>query len=151
HYAVMCQNDSLPLLIFIHGAPGAWYGYMNLMDDTLLQKKFKMISVDRPGYGKSGYGHEQLSVQMQALAVKQIIDKENTLGKKVHLMGPSYGAPIAALLAINYPQITERLFMVSPVIDPDHEKFYWFSSIGTWKPVQWMLPEILNVATREKY
>ena len=151
HYTVISKKDSLPLLILLHGAPGAWYGYMNLMEDSLLQQNFKMIALDRPGYGKSGYGKPELSTQLQALAVKTIIDAENTSHKKVHLFGRSYGAPIAAWLAINYPQLTERLFMISPVIDPDKEKFYWFSSIGKWKPVQWMLPKLLNVATAEKY
>jgi pimeloyl-ACP methyl ester carboxylesterase len=151
HYTVVSKNDSLPLLIFLHGAPGAWYGYMNLMDDSLLQQRYKMIAVDRLGYGKSDYGKPELSTQLQALAVKTVIETENTSRKKVHVLGRSYGAPIAAWLAINYPQLTERLFMISPVIDPDHEKFYWFSSIGKWKPVKWLLPKLLNVATDEKY
>jgi len=151
HYVVMCKNDTLPLLILVHGAPGAWYGYMNLMDDTLLQQNYKLIAIDRLGYGKSNYGKAETSTQMQAMAIKEIIDQENSSGKKVVLLGRSYGAPIAALLSIHYPQQIEKLFMISPVIDPQHEKFYWFSSIGKWKPVQWFLPKMLNVATKEKY
>lgn len=151
HYAVISRNDTLPLLVFVHGAPGAWYGYMNLMDDTVLQKKYKMIAVDRLGYGKSDYGHPETSTTLQALSIKSVIDKENTTGKKVTLIGRSYGAPITAWLAINYPQQVDRLFMISPVIDPAKEKFYWFSGAGKWKPVQWILPELLNVATAEKY
>lgn len=151
HYAILSKSDTLPLLVMIHGAPGAWYGYMNLTDDSTLQKHFKIVAIDRLGYGKSGYGQEELSVQMQALAVKSIIDKENTQHKKVYLLGRSYGAPIAAWLAINYPQNVEKLMMVSPVIDPDKEKFYWFSDIGNSSLVQWALPDLLNVATKEKY
>ena len=151
HYAVIGKNDSLPLLVFVHGAPGAWYGYLNLMDDTLLQQKYKLVSVDRLGYGKSNYGRAEISTQLQALAVKQIIEQENVNGKKIILFGRSYGAPIAAQLAINYPQRVKKLFMISPVIDPKHEKFYWFSNLGKWKIVQWFLPEFLNVATKEKF
>src|SRR5258706_5468225 len=47
HYAVVSKSDTLPLLIMVHGAPGAWYGYMNLTDDTLLQRHFKIVAVDR--------------------------------------------------------------------------------------------------------
>ena len=151
HYAIISKNDSLPLLVFIHGAPGAWYGYMNLMDDSLLQTKFKLVAVDRLGYGKSSYGNAELSTQIQALSIKKIIDTENTSNKKVILMGRSYGAPIAAWLAINYPQQVKELIMISPVIDPEKEKFYWFSNIGKWKAVQLFLPKMLNVATKEKY
>jgi len=151
HYAVLSKNDTLPLLVMVHGAPGAWWGYLNLTDDSLLQEHFKIVAVDRLGYGKSGYGKEELSVQKQALAIKQIIEKENTTGKKVYLLGRSYGAPVTAWLAIHYPEKFEKLVMVSPVIDPDKEKFYWFSDIGNSSLVQWALPEFLNVATKEKF
>lgn len=151
HYAVLSKSDTLPLLLMVHGAPGAWYGYLNLTDDSLLQEHFKIVAVDRLGYGKSGYGKEELSIETQALAIKKIIDKENTSHKKVYLLGRSYGAPITAWLAINYPEQFEKLVMVSPVIDPDKEKFYWFSDLGKSSLVQWMLPDLLNVATKEKF
>lgn len=151
HYVVMSHNDTLPLLVFVHGAPGAWYGYLNLLDDSLLQTRFKMVSLDRLGYGKSNYGKAELSVQMQSLEIKRIIEEENGTGKKVFLVGRSYGAPIAAWYAIHYPQNVEKLLMISPVIDPDKEKFYWFSDIGKWWLVQALLPDLLNVATQEKY
>lgn len=151
HYAVISKSDTLPLLLLVHGAPGAWYGYMRMMNDSLLQQRFKMVSLDRLGYGKSDYGHPELSVQLQALAVKAVMDAENTSHKKVYLFGRSYGAPITAWLAINYPQQVEKLFMISPVIDPEKEKFYWFSNIGRWRVTQWFLPRFLNVATAEKF
>lgn len=151
HYAVISKSDTLPLLIMVHGAPGAWYGYLNMTEDTLLQNNFKIVAVDRLGYGKSGYGKEELSVQKQAMAINKIIEKENRSGKKVYLLGRSYGAPIAAYLAIKNPDRYEKLVMVSPVIDPDKEKFYWFSDIGRSPLVQWALPDLLNVATKEKF
>lgn len=150
-YAVMSKSDTLPLLVMIHGAPGAWYGYMNLTDDTILQQHFKMIAVDRLGYGHSGYGKAELSTEAQANAIENIIKKEKTVGKKVYLIGRSYGAPIAAVLAMRHPDEMAKLLMVSPVIDPDKEKFYWFSNMGRWKVVQWMLPDMMNVATKEKF
>lgn len=151
HYATISNNDTLPLLVFVHGAPGAWYGYLNLMEDSLLQANFKMVSVDRLGYGKSNYGTPELSVQMQALEIKRIIAEENHTQKKVFLVGRSYGAPIVGWYAIHYPQTVEKLLMISPVIDPDKEKFYWFSKLGRAQIVQAMLPKMLNVATSEKY
>lgn len=151
HYATISKSDTLPLLLFVHGAPGAWYGYLNLMEDSLLQANFKMVSVDRLGYGKSNYGKPELSVQVQALEIKRIIEEENCSNKKIFLLGRSYGAPIVASYAINNPQRVEKLLMVSPVIDPEKEKFYWFSGIGKTNLAQLMLPKMLNVATSEKY
>ena len=151
HYAVVSKSDTLPLLVMIHGAPGAWYGYMNLTDDSLLQEHFKMVAVDRLGYGHSGYGKAELSTEVQASAIESVIKKENTWGKKVYLIGRSYGAPIAAVIAMRRPDLIAKLVMVSPVIDPSKEKFYWFSNMGKWKVVQWFLPDMMNVATKEKF
>ncbi len=121
------------------------------MDDSLLQTKFKLIAIDRIGYGKSNYGKAELSTQLQALSIKHIIELENKTKKQVVLLGRSYGAPIAAWLAINYPQLVKQLLMVSPVLDPNKEKFFWFSKLGKTKVVQLFLPKMLNVATKEKY
>ena len=38
-YAHAGQKD-LPLLLFIHGAPGRWYGYINYLSDSSLLQNF---------------------------------------------------------------------------------------------------------------
>ena len=151
HYAKIIIHDTLPYLIFVHGAPGAWYGFLNLMDDSLLQQKFNIIAVDRVGYGKSNYGKQEVNTALQARCIHEVIKKENKHHRPVTLLGRSYGAPICAKICINYFDEVNHLVMVSPVIDPTKEKFYWFSKLGKRKLIQLMLPKMLNVATEEKY
>ena len=55
HYAVS-GNDSLPTMVFLHGSPGSWSHYIDFMYDDSLQKKFRFISIDRPGFGYSDFG-----------------------------------------------------------------------------------------------
>src|SRR5689334_9283693 len=62
HHAVV-GDSTKPLLLFIHGAPGAWYSPIKLLDDPELQKNFRMVSIDRVGFGKSNYGKSEPSVQ----------------------------------------------------------------------------------------
>src|SRR5687768_13657084 len=50
HYSVSGSPD-LPTLVFIHGSPGSWMNYMRFMCDPEMQKKFRMVSIDRPGFG----------------------------------------------------------------------------------------------------
>src|SRR5687767_7477340 len=52
HYAVS-GNDSMPTLMFIHGSPGSWSNYRALMWNAVLLKKYKIVSIDRPGFGYS--------------------------------------------------------------------------------------------------
>ncbi|WP_228713713.1 alpha/beta fold hydrolase [Arundinibacter roseus] len=144
--------DTLPLLLLIHGAPGAWWGYMNMLDDTVLQKKFHIISVDRPGYGKSKLLKKRAvgSIEMQAQSLLNVFSLNHSKEPAI-ILGRSYGAPIAAKLATLAPEKVKQLIMVSPVIDPDKEKFYWFSRYGRNRLVQLFLPKEFNTATEEKY
>src|SRR5438876_10307528 len=47
--------DTLPPLLLIHGAPGAWYGSRNFLADPVLQQHYHMIAIDRLGYNKSRF------------------------------------------------------------------------------------------------
>ncbi|MCF0069005.1 alpha/beta hydrolase [Dyadobacter sp. CY261] len=144
--------DTLPMLLLIHGAPGSLWGYMNLMDDEDLQKHFHIVSVDRVGYGKSRLKKRRYvtSIETQANALLPVFSL-NKSDQKVIVLGRSYGAPIAAKLASMAPEQVKELIMVSPVIDPETERFFWFSKWGRMSFVQLFLPKAFNVATAEKY
>jgi pimeloyl-ACP methyl ester carboxylesterase len=145
-------SDTLPMLLLIHGAPGAWWGYMNMLDDTLLQKKFHIVSVDRLGYGNSWLKHRKpvSSIQKQAQCLLHVFELNHSKEPAI-VLGRSYGAPIAAAMAAMRPEQVKQLIMVSPVIDPEKEKFYWFSKYGRNPLIQLFLPREFNTATAEKY
>ncbi|WEK37360.1 MAG: alpha/beta hydrolase [Candidatus Pseudobacter hemicellulosilyticus] len=145
--------DTLPPLLMIHGAPGAWYGSRNMLDDTLLQKHYQLIAMDRPGYHKSKFKRKRravTSISTQATAIHEAM-RLNRSGKKGVVLGSSYGGPIAAKIAAEYPAEFCHLIMLAPAIDPDHEKFWWFNPYINGGPVSWFLPRFINNATAEKY
>jgi pimeloyl-ACP methyl ester carboxylesterase len=143
--------DTLPPLLLVHGAPGAWYGYIRMLDDSLLQRNFHIISVDRPGYAKSRKGRRAItSIDQQANAIVKAL-RLNHSGKPALVLGRSFGAPIAARIAMLYPEKVQHLFMVAAPIDPEKEKFWWFSKWGHFPLIQLFLPRALNTATAEKY
>jgi pimeloyl-ACP methyl ester carboxylesterase len=148
HYAEFGNSDK-PLLLLIHGAPGAWYTWRNMIDLDTIRHNFHVIAVDRHGYGKSNYGTFEPDIQVQINLIQQILLQFPE--KDLYLAGRSYGAPIAVALASQNPEHTKRLLLYSPVLSPFHEKKYWFSMFGKWKLVRWFLPKALNVATDEKY
>ena len=145
--------DTLPMLLLIHGAPGSLWGYMNMMDDPDLQKRYHIVSVDRVGYGKSRLKNRRkfvTSIETQAKALLPVFSLNHS-EQKVTVLGRSYGAPIAAKIVSLVPGEVRELIMVSPVIDPEKEKFYWFSKWGRNSFVQLFLPGEFNTATAEKY
>jgi pimeloyl-ACP methyl ester carboxylesterase len=149
HHAVI-GDSTKPLLLFIHGSPGAWYSSMKLFDDSSLQKNFRVVSVDRMGFGKSNYGVSEPSIQEHVHYIEKIVQEYNKDGK-IYLVGSSYGAPIAASFTMQHPDVVQELYLVSPVIDPSKEKMFWFSYVAKLAVVSMLLPPYLNVASDEKF
>jgi pimeloyl-ACP methyl ester carboxylesterase len=152
-FCAVTGSDTLPPLLVIHGAPGAWYGSRNLLDDSLLKRRFQIIAVDRPGYNKSSLKRHkktarQIDVQADDLFQALQLNHSN---KKGIVMGSSYGGPIAARIAMNHPESFYHVVLLAGAIDPDHEKFWWFNKFVHHGPLKWMLPTFFRTATNEKY
>ena len=146
-------SDTLPPVIMIHGAPGAWYGSRNLLDDSILQKHFHIIAVDRLGYNKSTFKGKKrpvTSITTQARAI-QLAYSLNKSGKTGIVMGSSYGAPIAGKMAVLYPHAYHHLLMLAPAIDPGREKFWWFHKYLNSGIMVQLLPRYIRAATAEKF
>lgn len=144
--------DTLPPLLMVHGAPGAWYGSRNLLDDSALQQHYHIIAVDRLGYNRSRFRKKRkavTSINTQAIAIHEAL-RLNRSFKTGVVMGSSYGAPIAAKMAILYPRSFHQLIMLAPAIDPEREKFWWFHPYIHGGPITWFLPRFINNATEEK-
>jgi pimeloyl-ACP methyl ester carboxylesterase len=146
-------TDTLPPLLLIHGAPGAWYTGMGILDDTDLQKKYQIIAVDRPGYNNSMFKGKKkavTSISTQAVAIHEAMRLNRSHSKGI-LYGTSYGAPIAAEMALMYPNEFDHLLMVGGAIDPNNEKFWWFHKYVRGTVVRFFLPRFMNTATDEKF
>lgn len=102
-----------PALICIHGgAPGA-YGWGNFgYNMDALAANFRTIIVDLPGYGKSD--KPAIEGGRYTFFARVFKDMMAALGiAKAHIMGMATGGGPAALMAINYPEIVDRLILVS--------------------------------------
>ncbi|WP_276479926.1 alpha/beta fold hydrolase [Paraflavitalea pollutisoli] len=146
--------DTLPPLLLIHGAPGAWYGSRIFLDDPILQQHFHIIAVDRPGYHKSRFKGKRKSVtsiSTQAHIIHEAL-RINRSHQPGVVLGSSYGAPIAAKVALLYPENFNHLVMLAAAIDPDKEKFWWFHPwVQSGGPPYIFFPRFLKSATDEKF
>lgn len=151
-FCATAGRDTLPPLLIIHGAPGAWYGSRSFLNDSNLTNNFHVIAVDRPGYGKSKFKNKLrpvTSIEVQAIACREAL-QINKSNKTAIVMGSSYGAPIAANMAILYPDDFHHVLMLAGAIDPDNEKFWWWSPFIKHGPIKWILPKFLRITTDEK-
>jgi pimeloyl-ACP methyl ester carboxylesterase len=144
HYAEIGKSD-LPTVIFIHGSPGSWDAFAGFFkNDTLLQKAH-LISVDRPGFGKSDLDRAEPSLAMQAQLIAPILEKN----KPAILVGHSLGGPVAARLAMDYPQLVSGLVLVAGSIDPDAEKYEWYRRPLIVLDELGILPDEIDASNRE--
>lgn len=137
HY-VKTGNDTLPTLFFVHGSPGSWDAFKMYMMDTALLQKFRMISIDRPGFGYSSFGNA-MGLSEQAIFINKLIKTESN-GRQVHLVGHSIGGPIIVQLAQDYPDAYASLTILAGSISPtDEPKEYW-RYIFVYSPLRWLMP-----------
>ena len=137
HYA-KTGSDTLPTLFFIHGSPGSWDAFKGYMMDTGLLNHFRIISVDRPGFGYSNFG-SAYHLKDQAQMINKVIEKENNQ-KPAHLIGHSIGGPVIIQLAQDYPKEFASLTILSGSISPkDEPKEYW-RYIFTYSPLGLLMP-----------
>ena len=64
HYIESGNPDGHTLLM-LHGSPGAWEAYANYMIDPQLLQDFRLIAVDRPGFGYTNFG-DSMNLDQQA-------------------------------------------------------------------------------------
>ena len=146
HYAV-CGDTSLPTLAIIHGSPGSWMNYMKYMWDTSMRKKYRIIAMDRPGFGYSDFG-KALQLQEQCKLIGTVLKKLQT-SKPFYLMGHSLGGPIVAKIAADNPSMCSKIIIVAGALDVSQEKKENWRHFMSVRPFYWMLPGAFGPSNTE--
>ncbi|CAN5884506.1 alpha/beta fold hydrolase [soil metagenome] len=146
HYAVS-GSDSLPTLIFVHGSPGSWMNYMIYMCNSALRHKFRMVSIDRPGFGYSDFG-KAMHLQDQCNIILPLL---RTLKNErpMYLCGHSMGGPVVVQLAATAPELFKTLIIASGSIDVMQEKKEIWRRVMAVRPLYWLLPGAFGPSNTE--
>ena len=142
-------NETSPLVVFIHGAPGSLEAFNNFLKDPDLRCRTRMIAVDRAGYGLSNFGIAETSLQKQVALIAPLLQK-NQSNQKPIVVGHSFGGTIAAKLAMDYPDMIGGVILAGAALDPDHEKFFSIARIIEIPLLNKIVPESMLVANQEK-
>jgi len=133
--------------IFIHGTPGSWDAFKAYFLDSALYNHATIISPDRPGFGKSSYGVPIASLEEQCKLLKPILEKHSA--PRI-LIGHSLGGPIAARMAMDYPELVDGIIMLAPALDsrlePEED---WFRVPMRWPILRNLVPEALRTSNEE--
>ncbi len=143
-------EDTARLMIFVHGAPGSNKDFLAYLKDPDLARAFRMIAVDRPGYGYSGFGKAIVEIEQQARYLAPLLDL-NKHEQAPILVGHSYGGSIIARMAMDYPdKANGPLLLLAAAIDPNNEKMFWVNKPFGSPILSWMIPRAFRVSNEEK-
>jgi pimeloyl-ACP methyl ester carboxylesterase len=146
HY-IQTGHKENPTLFFIHGSPGSWDAYKEYLKDTLLLKKYRMIAIDRPGFGYSDFGTAE-NLQVQSKIIYDFIKKVDN-DRPIILVGHSMGGPVVTKLAIDNPDKYNHLVILSGSIDPKAENPENWRYFIMKKPIRYLIPGALRPANDE--
>ena len=133
------QIDGGPArIVFLHGTPGDWKAWSHYLADPELQKRATLVAVDRPGFGASDPGRVAPLMADQARLLAPLLAGA---GAPTALVGHSLGGPIAAELAMRYPQQVRAAVLVAPSIDPNTEQPRWYNEAMTLWLVRALTPK----------
>jgi pimeloyl-ACP methyl ester carboxylesterase len=136
-----------PTLLFLHGSPGSWDAYKTYLSDVDLQKKYRLIAIDRPGFGYSNFGEaEDLETQAN-LILPFIHSKKNN--QPITLIGHSMGGPVAVKLATKKPELFKNLVILAGSVDPKAETPENWRPILMSKPIKYLIPGAFRPSNEE--
>lgn len=149
-YVIAGKNDSLPVLLMLHGSPGSISYYHWRFSDPVIRDNFKVYAVDRPGYGYSGFGDPEPSIQKQSEMIRPILDSLHSVRHPIIVLGSSFGASIACRLAMDHPGLVDALVLTGPTLGPGRERYFWFTHIIEHWSIRWFIPRLFRSANTEK-
>lgn len=145
HY-VSIGDTTKQSVLFVHGSPGTWDNFLDFLSDSSLLNNFHLIAVDRPGFGRSGIGKPERSLEKQAAAITSVLVHEKT---SAILVGHSFGGPVITRMSIDSPTAVDGLILVAASVDPELEKTKWYQIPVHYKILSWILPELLYSTNEE--
>jgi pimeloyl-ACP methyl ester carboxylesterase len=107
------QQGEGPPVVFVHG--GVLNGAMTWSAQRPLAEHWRLVIIDRPGFGSSSAA-DRVDFAADAELVVEILDRAKQLWgvDRVHLVGHSYGGVICLLAAAIRPEALRSLTVIEP-------------------------------------
>jgi pimeloyl-ACP methyl ester carboxylesterase len=120
HYQEAGDADS-PVMILIHGFASSTLVWSKVLL-PLAEAGYRVIAPDMLGYGYSSKPRNvEYTIGSQAKMIAGLL--EHLKIPRAYIVGSSYGAAVAATIALDYPEKVERLVLVGAVTNNDPTRY----------------------------
>ncbi|MCV6606109.1 MAG: alpha/beta hydrolase, partial [Porticoccaceae bacterium] len=152
-YYAEAGDASQATLVLIHGTPGSWRDMSALLVEPQLRNQFRVISIDRPGWGSSTVAEGQpfVAFSYQAGQIAKLLEqlRQENPSQTIVLAGHSLGASIAPRVAADYPHLVDGLLLLSGTHSAELGKPRRHHRVGQWSLVKPLIGGALRKANRE--
>ncbi len=109
--------------LLIHGWSSSWYALSPLL--PIVSRRFRTLAIDLPGYGNSERLRNRTTIPRYVDLLAKLLN-ELTDSPAV-LIGHSMGGMISISLALQYPQLVERMVLLCPTVSGDLS--FWINTV----------------------
>ncbi len=146
------KTEQKTSVVFVHGTPGSWGTFSRYFEDKSLIKNVQLYSIDRPGWGESGYLGNSFPVNLsdQSSLIEPILEeiwKANNQ-EKIIVVGHSLGGSLVPKLAVDYPNYIKGVIILAGDLDPELSEARWFNTLLDWVP-SLLLPDMWRNSNNE--
>jgi pimeloyl-ACP methyl ester carboxylesterase len=140
-------NDGLPTLFFVHGSPGSWNAFNVYMKDKDLLAKYRIISIDRPGFGYSQFGDAKNMQEQSQIISPLLVYIDNK--KPIYIIGHSLGGPLAVKLAADNPNTFAGIILLAASVSPADEAPEKWRGLFVKSSLEYLLPGAFKPSNKE--
>ena len=154
HYAINGDANK-PAFVIIHGTPSSWEQYARLLLNETLLAQYRMVVIDRPGWGSSTLGQDQAitSFAEQARIIAVLLDqlRQQSNGQPIVIMGHSLGASLAPRIAMDYPELVDGMLLLAGTLDPQLASPRWYHYAAAAPLVKYVIGDSLHRSNQEMF
>lgn len=147
HYTLVSSDTVKPLAVFVHGSPGSSDNFIHFGLDTALLARYDVLLLDRPGFGYSGFGQAEVSIEKQSAILSEVLSQFSHTTK--FLVGHSLGGPIIVRMAMDNPKSFAGLLIVAGSVSPELEPQEKWRPVLATKGLRWLMPKSFRVSNDE--
>lgn len=137
------DGDGRDVLVLLHGVSASWRWFIEIIPD--LARSHRVVAVDLPGFGGSGFAPGRAGFSGLATAVADVL---SALGvERAAVLGHSMGSIVATRLAIERPALVTSLIITGgPILSlTGLARRPWHTLRTHPRPVVTLLGELLTV------
>ena len=144
---VTVGDSTKPALLLIHGSPGDWSAWENIIANDSIRAAFYILSIDRAGFGETTVP-ALVDLKEQANVVWQVM-KNEFIADNITTAGHSYGGAVVEQLLIDHANAFNLAVFVAPTLSPELMQPRWYNKVARWKLVNKIISKDLKSSNIE--